>query len=1387
VTRLAPHAAAILASLAACGSAWALPTPDTLIAFAQLGPTAYAALTGALGLLGFGVSRRFGTGRRARRTLVVLAALAAAAATGLAVVAGVWMGERRDAAQIRDIAAYLRCDDVFHNIVAESRIRAHLRTHGKPLPFDEIAARLVHDDSAVLVTIGGPTLPRLSYDAGFFAAGPPDRLRRFAFVYAGELKAHLAAQGDAEARSRRSLILDCSASCLLLPEPSQDAELWALIASFRSFNWIMVTDPSGVIADPARIRPRLLAQNGYVAAADGTLVRSRPTPSGEQAWPVRDESIYFRDEAHVRFPNWTRLLGAEELSGILGDAAVYIVAPYYSRLRHPHWQRERLVEYLRDRLGRRVSDHAHDLRLQRAAFTAYAVESLENARVLTVDLSSPTASADIRRLAEKIRGSRFLIASMSSLDWVHGGLDVASAVYQDSRRSEAPFRYLGATLQLADYAALTALAAAPRPAPGPVRWARAAGAQAATALASAGFGTVGALAILAGAAWLLTLPISLPAAVHAARRMLAREQSSLPPRCAWSRRWTERILGYRPGWDLAGGVVLLILLLAGFELLSYRGSPFDAPGGLPAAPSPACQAILAALVALRMGIDAFLGRRQAPGALKLAASAAACAAFALLIVLYVPAAVATFAAVFLVLRSAVDFAVRAREAARLRRLTGPLLADPAAAATARLWDLIENASERHMGGKARVLGRLRRAGSGLFSVPPAALVDAGALFELHDARQRRELEDMVAALRRQGVPEGSRYAVRSSAPDEDGETESMAGQYRSILEVDAEGLRDAIRAVHASYRGAPGAQAVIVQQMAVADFAGVLFTRSADNGAVARLEFVAGFGTGLVDGRAQPTELLIGRASGNMTPAQTAHAGMALQVFGAGMALEAAFGAPIDLEFAYDARRRQLTILQARRITRFTQNEDVAAEQSRLLAAIGAGELPAAFARSPVAEVAEATNPFTLALLLRLYAGDGALGIASRRLGVRPPPALVSAFGRLYVPHGNPWAELRRTLESAATRFRLRRAVRLRAEQLIAECRSASAAKQAGFADPAVAALDARSQAQKVVASLALFVEDIYPSAFAAALLADASNETAAGPVPVRTAATDLAVALAELADGGDAGVFLRRWGHRSAGDYDLSVPGFAEDVDGALRHAHAFAAIAMQWSAARPPSTAAERMLALREEMKDGSLRVLRSLRPQLLGLGAALDLDPVGEVFFLDIVDIGALAAGRLDAAGARAVAARRRRAWDAYAGVSLPDAFTAFDLERLGAGLADREPEDRRRGRMLSVPAGFGGILVTDPQRISPAGAEAVLLTRFLRPQIVTSFDRISGVITSVGGYLSHAAIIARERGIPVLLLPGACEQLRDGDIVQVAASGEVQRRAGSRGTTATRSAA
>ncbi len=211
--------------------------------------------------------------------------------------------------------------------------------------------------------------------------------------------------------------------------------------------------------------------------------------------------------------------------------------------------------------------------------------------------------------------------------------------------------------------------------------------------------------------------------------------------------------------------------------------------------------------------------------------------------------------------------------------------------------LKDDAASRY-GGKAASLGALSRRG---LPVPPAvalAVSDfrdflkhnglwdrAKGLHRRPDPDALRQLRMMIengrlppklaGALRQAGAELGDRLVVRSSAIEEDGQENSFAGQFLSVMNVrPGDAVELAVKQCWASafshqavayrkarkVRGQPG-MGVVVQRLVDAKSSGVIFTMNPVNGSFSELvlEAVWGQGEALVSGQVAPDRYLVKR------------------------------------------------------------------------------------------------------------------------------------------------------------------------------------------------------------------------------------------------------------------------------------------------------------------------------------------------------------------------------------------------------------------------------------------------------------------------------------------------------------------------------------------------
>ncbi|OCH79115.1 PEP/pyruvate-binding domain-containing protein [Gordonia sp. UCD-TK1] len=236
--------------------------------------------------------------------------------------------------------------------------------------------------------------------------------------------------------------------------------------------------------------------------------------------------------------------------------------------------------------------------------------------------------------------------------------------------------------------------------------------------------------------------------------------------------------------------------------------------------------------------------------------------------------------------------------------------------SAKTVEFEEIADDRY-GGKAAGLARLRRLG---LPVPPGYVI--AGVSGVSDAATAR-FDEMDAA-------GWTPVAVRSSAVGEDGDDQSFAGQYDTVLGVDS--VDDFVAAVRAcadsvhsrrasSYSGNGAATMnVVVQRMVDARAAGVVFTADPVSGRrdLTVIDVVSGLGEALVDGTVAPDHVVLdadGTAVVNETVAAPVLSPVEIAAIQSGARrAEQEWGRPMDLEWAID-KSGELWWLQARPIT----------------------------------------------------------------------------------------------------------------------------------------------------------------------------------------------------------------------------------------------------------------------------------------------------------------------------------------------------------------------------------------------------------------------------------------------------------------------------------------
>jgi pyruvate,water dikinase len=125
----------------------------------------------------------------------------------------------------------------------------------------------------------------------------------------------------------------------------------------------------------------------------------------------------------------------------------------------------------------------------------------------------------------------------------------------------------------------------------------------------------------------------------------------------------------------------------------------------------------------------------------------------------------------------------------------------------------------------------------------------------------------------------------------------------------------------------------------------------------------------------------------------------------------------------------------------------------------------------------------------------------------------------------------------------------------------------------------------------------------------------------------------------------------------------------------------------------------------------------------------------------------------------------------GVADPVTLMLFGItaERIQEWLASGD--GRRAGAVSGIPASPGvaegrARLIAHPDQLGDIEDGEILVAASTSPSWTPVFGRISAVVVDIGGIMCHAAIVAREYGIPTVVGAGsATKRIKTGDRVRV----------------------
>ncbi len=209
------------------------------------------------------------------------------------------------------------------------------------------------------------------------------------------------------------------------------------------------------------------------------------------------------------------------------------------------------------------------------------------------------------------------------------------------------------------------------------------------------------------------------------------------------------------------------------------------------------------------------------------------------------------------------------------------------------------------------------------------------------------------------------------------------------------------------------------------------------------------------------------------------------------------------------------------------------------------------------------------------------------------------------------------------------------------------------------------------------------------------------------------------------------------------------------------------------------------RENLRLERTRLFGRVRRIFLELGRRLNalnlLDNARDIFYLEVDEALAFVEGRATTTPLRELVAIRRREFDAYRAMPAPDdrfetrgmVYHAQSFSAPNQVTTTEGDELRGLGCCPGVVRGKVRV-VTDPRTVELEHG-SILVAEHTDPGWILIFPSALGVLVERGSLLSHAAIVARELGIPaVVSIPGVTRWLKDGDLVELDGSTGVVRK-------------
>jgi len=576
-----------------------------------------------------------------------------------------------------------------------------------------------------------------------------------------------------------------------------------------------------------------------------------------------------------------------------------------------------------------------------------------------------------------------------------------------------------------------------------------------------------------------------------------------------------------------------------------------------------------------------------------------------------------------------------------------------------------------------------------------------------------------------------KYAVRSSALIEDTEESSFAGQFETVLGVKLEGLDEAIDEVvkhaeeflqkSAEPRSRPGRTdkfSIIIQEYIEPDHSGVVFTRNPVSGREMVIEWHAGVGEKLVGGEVKPSsysvywndEISKAKIPG-INPRMTV--GWMSELIEQCKKIEGLFKFPQDVEFA--VKDGEVYILQSRPIT--TLDEAKYAESLHLDKVLP-GNKDYFYAKTEISEIAPRPCQLTLDILHKVYESGGPVDRVYKKYGVKydAKDFLKIIGNELYVDRE---MELKTLLPSYS--YFISKDMKPKISGLkgvIATTKNTSKLNSMGFdrLPKLIELLKDKlmfpSSSQTLTKRLDDFLES-YEVIFEINLLTQRAIKD-----PSKVIEFNLPAITGPPQDDGVKFV---------GNSLDIADEGkFLNSIENGAN------------TNSDDKNVLLDKVLKLREYGRWLTVKHVSSLRSLVTQTAKENEFKDKNLVYFCTLTE---LIDDRID----EQICLQRRAQFDKYNSYNLPARLTSFFAKN--EGRASGVSPGHASGKLVDLQYLKG----LDPGSESGKSIEKnlILFTQILSPDLTKYFDAIVGIVSENGSMLSHLAIMARERNLPVVV--------------------------------------